>query len=144
MASPFLSIDGFTTDFGRSLTAAETDMATRLLQITSDWITAQNPDVDPTAAAQVVFEVTRDQLNLGEFSPLVSFANTTAHRTQSGTFDSSADLLKEVITDRQKRLLGIELRAAPSYSFPVDDYAISGLDYPTTPYGYFPQYGLNS
>lgn len=142
MAEPFLSITDFATQFG-SLDAGQTAVATRLLQMTSDWIRANAPSADPTAAAQVVFEVTRDQTNLGEFSPLASFTNITAHRTEAGRFDLNA-VLENVLTNRQKRYLGMALRAAPAASFAVDDYAISGLDYPTRRYSTFSPYGPNS
>jgi hypothetical protein len=123
VTAPYLELDAFTNRFG-SLSSADSLTATDLLQTVSDWIRGRKADADPVAAGQVVFEVVRDSLNLGEFAPLKQFENTTSRRTQAGTFvdaDVSA-LLDDVITDRQKRLLGIPLRAAPAYSFPVCDY----------------------
>lgn len=122
MADPFLEFAAFETQFGRDLTEAETPVATRLLQVVSDWIRGQKPDVDLLAAEQVVFEVTRDQVNLGQYSAFSQFQNTSSLRTEAGTFKDDDDLLDEIISGRQKRLLGIPLRAAPAYNFPVGDY----------------------
>lgn len=119
---PYLEIGPFETQFGRALSDAETPVATRLLQVVSGWIYGQKSDVDPLAAAQVVFEVTRDQINLGQYSPFSSFQNVTAHRQEAGTLKDDDDLLDEVVNPRQKRLLGIPLSAGPVYSFPVCDY----------------------
>jgi hypothetical protein len=123
---PFLEIDPFTTQFGRPLSAAEKPVATRVLQVVSDWIRGQKPDVDPTAAEQVVFEVTRDQTNLGQYSPFLSFQNITAHRQEAATLKDDDDLLDEVITPRQKRFLGIQLRAAPRGHFQKCDFGDVG------------------
>jgi hypothetical protein len=126
MSPPYLEVagdNGFAARYG-ALDSAQTLSATDQLQAVSDWIRGRKPDADPIAAGQVVFEVVRDSLNLGEFAPLKQFENTTSRRTQAGTFvdaDVSA-LLDDVITDRQKRLLGIPLRAAPAWCFPVCDY----------------------
>lgn len=126
MADPFLSIDDFTDQFTRPLTEAETEVATRLLLVISDWILGQKPDVDPDAAAQVVYEVTRDAIIYGPYERLSAFTNTTANRTEAGTFNNSRQLAKSIVddyvSDRHKRLLGIPLRAAPKGSFPVDDF----------------------
>lgn len=120
---PYLEIDQFVIEFGRALTAAETPVATRLLQVVSDWIFNHAPaPVSPTAAAQVVFEVTRDQVNLGQYSAFSSFQNITAHRQEAATLKDDDDLLDEILSGRQKRLLGIALAAGPVYSFPVCDY----------------------
>jgi hypothetical protein len=123
---PFLSIDDFADEFGRALTDAETLVATRLLQVISDWIRGQKVDVDVTAAAQVVWEVVRDAVNYGEFERLSSFSNTTADRVEAGVFDRERQLVQAVIADyvtnRHKRLLGIQLRASPVGSFAVDDF----------------------
>lgn len=125
MTAPYLEIQAFADRFG-PLDDGQTLTATDLLQTVSDWIRGQKPDADTVAAQQVVFEVVRDSLTLGEFSPLKQFENTTSRRTTSGTFadGDAAALLSEVITDRQKRLLGIALRAAPAYNFPVNDLAM--------------------
>lgn len=126
MADPFLSIDDFADEFRGDLSDGDTLVATRLLQVVSDWIRDRKADVDPTAAAQVLFEVVRDAANYGEFERLSTFTNTTVNRTEAGSFDNSRAMVKRVvddyITDRHKRLLGIPLKAAPAYSFPVRDY----------------------
>jgi hypothetical protein len=139
VAEPFLAIDEFVSRYG-DLGAGDTLTATDLLQTVSDWIRARVPDVDLVAAGQVVFEVVRDSLNLSEFAPLKQFENTTSRRTQSGTFvDADVNaLLDDVVTDRQKRLLGIALRAAPTYEFAVNDLAMPheyrGIGYHCGPY----------
>lgn len=123
MAEPFLDIGAFESEFGRDLSDGETLTATRLLQVVSDWIRDHAPaDVSDGAAEQVVFEVTRDQVNLGQYSAFSSFQNTTAHRTEAGTLKDDDDLLDEIISNRQKRLLGIPLRAAPRGHFLKCDY----------------------
>lgn len=123
MDDPFLEITDFKTQFGRPLLEAETPVATRLLQVVSDWIRDNaKPGFRELAAKQVVFEVVRDALTYGPFERLSHFENTTAHRTEAGTFDYAASVLDDYLTDKHKRLLGIPLRAAPAYHFPVADY----------------------
>jgi hypothetical protein len=126
VAAPFLDFADFEAQFGRDLSDAEAAVAQRLLQVVSDWIRGQKADVDALTAAEVVFEVTRDAINYGALERLSTFANTTGGRSEAGSFDNSRQLAKEVVddyvTDRQKRLLGIPLRAAPAYNFPVCDY----------------------
>jgi hypothetical protein len=119
---PYLEIEEFTTQFGRALSVAETPVATRLLQVVSDWIRGQKSDADLTVAAQVVFEVVRDAINFGAYEGLSQFQNTTAHRTEAGTFDAEMKAVDDYLTDRQKRLLGIPLRAVPLGSFKKCDY----------------------
>ncbi len=123
---PFLSIDDFTDQFGHPLSDAQTAVAERLLQVVSDWIRGQKVDVDPLAAAQVVFEVVRDAANYGELERLSTFTNTTDQRTEAGTFDRFRQLpqsvVEDYVTNRHKRLLGIHLRAQVAGSFPVDDF----------------------
>lgn len=126
MADPFLGVDDFETQFGRTLSDAESPVAERLLQVVSDWIRgrlapAELADDDP-AARQVVFEVVRDALNYGAFERLSSFQNTTSRRTEAGTFDEALKVVDDYLTDRHKRLLGIPLRAAPRGSFTKCDY----------------------
>ncbi|OIN79343.1 hypothetical protein [Mycobacterium malmoense] len=122
----FLALEEFTTEYGGSLTEAETPIATRLLQVVSDWIRSQaalysiTPDDD--AAAQVVFEVVRDALRYGDFEKLSSFANTTSRKTESGTFDAAQKVIDDYLTPRHKRLLGIPVNAAPVGSFKACDY----------------------
>lgn len=108
----------------RPLTTAESAKATLILQVTSDWIREQPSERAPLAdndfgAVLVCFEVCRDQLQLGQFSQLGSFQDTTSLRTEAGAFSEAAGMLEEVISDRQKRILGIPLRAAPVSSFPT-------------------------
>jgi hypothetical protein len=123
---PFLSIDDFANEFGRTLTEAETEVATRFLQVASDWIRGKKADVDPLAAAEVVFEVTRDAINYGAYERLSGFTNVTGNRTEAGTFDMGRSMVRsaveDYVTDRQKRLLGIPLRAGPVGSFPCNDF----------------------
>lgn len=118
---PYLEIGPFTTQFGRALSAAESPVATRLLQVVSDWIRGKKPDADELAAAQVVFEVVRDSLNYGGLELLSQFQNTTSLRTEAGTFDPALKAISDYLTDRQKRRLGITA-AGPVGSFPKCDY----------------------
>ena len=123
--NPFLSIDDFASQFGRDLSDAETIVATRLLQVASDWIRGRKPDVDPLAAAQVVFEVNRDAINFGAYERLASFSNVTQSRTEAGSFgrdDQWQQVVVDYITNKQKRLLGIPVVAAAAYSFPVGEF----------------------
>lgn len=123
LEDPYLEIDQFEIEFGRSLSDAETPVAERLLQVVSEWIYDHAPaPVSPTAAEQVVFEVVRDALNFGGYELLSQFQNTTAHRTEAGTFDVEMKAVDDYLTDRHKRLLGIPLRAAPRGHFPKCDY----------------------
>lgn len=115
----FLDIADFTAQFDLSLTAAQTAVATRLLQVASDRISSLKSDVDPTAAAQVVFEITRDAMLYGDFEALSEFTNTTSRRTEAGTFDPTWKAVNDLLSDRHKRLLGIPLRAGPVGSFPT-------------------------
>lgn len=120
---PYLEIDQFGIEFGRALSDAEQPVAERLLQVVSDWIFNHAPaPVNAQAAQQVVFEVTRDQVNLGPYSPFSSFQNITAHRQEAATLKDDDDLLDEILSGRQKRLLGIALRAAPRGNFKKCDY----------------------
>lgn len=119
---PFLEIDPFTAQFGRPLSSADTLVATRLLQVVSDWIRGHKPDVldDDPAAQLVTFEVTREALLYGDVIPLGSFSKTVGPRTKAGTFDPIA--VEKFITDRHRRILGIPVLAGPSYNFPACDY----------------------
>lgn len=124
---PYLEIDQFVIEFGRALTAAETPVATRLLQVVSGWIFNHAPaPVSVQTAQQVVFEVTRDQVNLGQYSAFSSFQNITAHRQEAATLKDDDDLLDEILSGRQKRLLGISLRAAPRGHFQKCDFGDVG------------------
>lgn len=120
---PFLSIEDFEEQFRRTLDDGQTAIATRLLQVVSDWIRARKSDVDEDAAAQVVFEVVRDALLYGDFDKLKSFTNTTADRTESGELDAEAKAVNDYLTARHRQLLGIgATRAAPRGSFKKCDY----------------------
>ncbi len=118
---PFLDIDEFAAEYQGALSDGERITVDRLLQVISDGIRARKPDVDPDRAAQVVFEVVRDQIAYGHLSPLGSFTNVSAHRQESGTLDRSVD---DYLSVRQKRLLGIPVAnaAAPRGIFPSGDY----------------------
>lgn len=124
MTAPFLDITAFTAEYQGTLSAGESTTATRLLQVISDGIRALKPDVDATAAAQVVFEVVRDAMMYGHLGPLSQFENATARRKEAGTFDETAKLLDDYLTGRQRRILGIEIAAtaAPRGSFTNCDY----------------------
>ncbi|EIC70366.1 hypothetical protein [Mycobacteroides abscessus] len=122
MANPFVEITAFTTEFGGALTAAQTSQATRLLQVVSDRIRELNPDVDPLAAAQVVFEVVRDAVLYGHLDRFASFQNTTSRRTEAGTVDADRSAVDDYLTRRHKVLLGIALVAEPMGHFPENDY----------------------
>lgn len=122
MAAPFMEITAFTTEFGGTLTAAQTPQATRLLQVVSDRIRERKPDVEPLAAAQVVFEVTRDAILYGHLDRFASFQNTTSRRTEAGTIDAEHSAVDDYLTTRHKVLLGIPLVAEPVGHFPECDY----------------------
>ena len=115
MADPYLEIADFETQFGRALSDAETPIAERLLQVVSDWIREHEPGASDFAAEQVVFEVVRDALNFGGYERFSSFENTTAHRTERGTFDYANSVLDGYLTDKHRQLLGIFVR--PAYYF---------------------------
>lgn len=120
---PFLDIDEFAAEYQGALSDGERITVDRLLQVISDGIRARKPDVDPDRAAQVVFEVVRDQIAYGHLGPLSSFTNVSAHRQEAGTFDSSR-VVDDYLSARQKRLLGIAVafNAAPRGSFTPGDY----------------------
>lgn len=115
VADPFLSISEFTAEYQGTLTDGETSTATRLLQVVSDWIRQRKPDADPAAGAQVVFEVVRDAVMYGALEKLSSFQNITSRRQEAGTFDESAKVIDDYLTDRHRHLLGIFTR--PAYYF---------------------------
>lgn len=121
MAAPFLSVDAFTSEFG-PLDPGQTLTATRLLQITSDRIRELKPDVDTLRAEQVVFEVVRDIITFGPFEKLSSFQNITSRRTEAGTFDEAMKLVNDYLSDKHKRFLGIQIKAAPRGHFKKCDY----------------------
>jgi hypothetical protein len=115
VADPFLDLADFTIQFGRALSDAETPVAERLLQVVSDWIREHAPDASDLAGEQVVFEVVRDALTYGGLELLSQFQNTTAHRTEAGTFDAAMKAIDDYLTSKHKRLLGIFVR--PAYYF---------------------------
>lgn len=121
---PYLDIDDFTAEYQGGLSDGETTTAERLLQVVSDSIRARKPDADPTAAALVVFEVVRDAMAYGHLGPLSSFANISAHRQESGTFDGAARASEDFLTARHKRLLGIPVATAARArgAFAAGDY----------------------
>lgn len=118
----YLSIGEFTAEYPGALSAGETTTATRLLTVVSDGITALKADVDTLAAKQVVFEVVRDAVMYGHLGPLSSFQNITSRRQEAGTFDEAAKAVDDLLTDRQKRILGISRRVSPRGNFPKYDY----------------------
>lgn len=122
MAASFLDINGFAAEYQGALSTGETTTATRLLGVVSDGIRALKPDVETEAAKQVVFEVVRDAITYGHLGPLSSFQNITSRRQEGGTFDEAAKAVDDMLTDRQKRILGIARRAAPRGHFPKCDY----------------------
>lgn len=121
VADPFLNAAAFAAMF-RPLSAAETAVATPLLQVVSDWIRTKKPDIanDDQAAKVVCFEIVREALTYGKYSGLSDFSETVGRRTLSGTV-SSADI-EGFITDRHRRMLGISTTARPAYSFKRCDY----------------------
>lgn len=122
MADPFLDIAEFTAEYQGTLSAGESTTVGRLLQVVSDWIRGKKPDVNETAAKQVVFEVVRDAVMYGALEKLSSFQNITSRRQESGTFDEAAKIVDDYLTDRHKRLLGIPVRVAPRGRFKKCDY----------------------
>ena len=124
MTAPYLDIDDFTAEYQGTLTEGEAVTAERLLQVVSDSIRTRKPDADPVAAALVVFEVVRDAMSFGHLGPLSSFANISAHRQESGTFDGSARTADDFLTPRHKRILGIPVAAtaSPRGAFTAGDY----------------------
>jgi hypothetical protein len=122
----FLSIDDFTRRFFRALTDAEKLVAADVLTVASNWIWNRLPTIasDSPAAKMVVFEVTQDVLLYGMFNRFGSVQNVTAHRTE---MFSDADL-KDFITERHARMLGISLVASPAASFPpVNQFMGNGV-----------------
>lgn len=124
MTAPFLDLTAFTAEYQGSLSTGEQTTATRLLQVISDGIRGLKPDVDTTAATQVVFEVVRDAMKYGDLGPLSDFINRTGHREESGTFDEATRLVDDYLTKRQRRLLGVALAtsAGPRGNFVRDDF----------------------
>lgn len=118
---PFLDVAQFAAMF-RPLSAAETALATPLLEVVSDWIRQHKPGIDEEdAAARVVtFEVTRDALLYGKYAGFSQFQETVAHRSLGGTINPSA--IEKWVTDRHRRMLGIAVLGTPVYSFPDADY----------------------
>lgn len=119
--SPFIDASAFATMF-RPLSAAETAVAAPLLEVVSNWIREQKPDIadeDP-AAKLVCFEVTRDALVYGKYAGLTDFSETTGRRTKSGTINTAE--IERFVTDRHRRMLGVEILAGPAYSFKPCDY----------------------
>ncbi len=121
MTAPFLDATAF-ADMFRPLRAAETAVATPLLQVVSDWIRDKKPDIaaDSQAAKIVCFEVVRDALVYGKYAGLSEFSETVGRRTMAGTFNTSD--VEQFITDRHRRMLGISATARPRYSFKRCDY----------------------
>lgn len=121
--APYLEIADFETQFKGTLTAGETAVATRLLQVVSDWIRDRKPDADEDAAAQVVFEVVRDALTYGDMERFRKYTNTSAHRTESAEFDEAfSAVADDYLTKRHKRLLGIAVSVAGRGRFKKCDY----------------------
>lgn len=117
MAEPLLSEPDFEDMFDGVLTATQTTAVELLLSVASAWILGRKADVDTNAARWVLFEIARDEVLYGAFSRLSDFQNTTAHRTEAGTFDPKAIAFDDLLTDRQKQLLGIDVAACPAGTF---------------------------
>lgn len=118
----YLEIDDFETLYDGVLDDAQEQQAELLLQVVDARIRQLKPDADANAAKQVAFEVVRDAILYGPLEKLSEFQNITSRRTEAGTFDEAMKMVNDYLNDRQKRVLGIALRAAPVYSFPVCDY----------------------
>lgn len=110
MADSFLSIAEFKAEYQGTLTAGETTTAERLLQVASDRVRDLAPDARTTDAQQVVFEIVRDAATYGHLGPLSSFQNITSRRTEAGTFDAMLKAVDDLLTGRQKAMLGISTR----------------------------------
>jgi hypothetical protein len=121
MAAPFLDVDAFAEMF-RPLSDPESETAGAYLEVASNWIRDQLPEIaaDDPAARIVVFEVTRDALLYGDIGPFTSFSKTMGPRSRSGTIDRGS--VEKFITDRHRRMLGILLRAGARGYFPRCDY----------------------
>lgn len=126
---PFLSLPDFTIQYGSPLTAADTAVATRLLTVATNRILELKPDADPTAGAQVVFEIVRDAIRYGDFEALSEFENDTSRRKEGGVFDVDRRAVEDYLTKRHKRILDIPLRATPSYQFPASRPCLTSFDH---------------
>jgi hypothetical protein len=115
LTAPFLSISEFTAEYQGTLTAGQTTTATRLLQVASDRIRELKSDVATDPAKQAVFEIVRDSITYGHLDMLSSFQNVTSHRTEAGAFDEMVKAVDDLLTKRQRRMLGIGVR--PAYYF---------------------------
>ncbi|MGB3484019.1 MAG: hypothetical protein WBB07_17610 [Mycobacterium sp.] len=122
MADPFLDIEAFKAEYPGTLTAGETTTAERLLVVASDRVRDLAPNARTTDAQQVVFEIVRDAAMYGHLGPLSSFQNITSRRQESGTFDDMAKAVDDLLTDRQKKMLGMSRRASPRGHFKKCDY----------------------
>lgn len=113
---PFLSAAEF-AQWSKTPAWATNSLAEALLQVVSDWIRDNKPNItdDDVAARAVCCEVTRDSLLYGEFGPVVAFGKTVGHRTRSGTIDRTA--VEKFVTDRHKRMLGLSIAPRPAYHF---------------------------
>lgn len=126
---PFLSISDFQALWdGTPLNSAQTQAATLLLQVASNWIYAHKPGVagpassggaDP-AAKLVTFEVVSNALRYGKYAPLGSYSKQTGHRLDAGTLANPESALD--FTDRHMTWLGISPLAAPMGVFYNNDF----------------------
>ena len=106
----------------RPLRAAETAVATPLLQVVSDWIRDKKPGIanDDQAAIFVCFDIVRNELTYGKYSKLSDFSETVGRKNLSGTLNIGD--AEQFITDRHRKMLGLSLTSGPVYSFTPCDY----------------------
>lgn len=121
MTAPFLDATAF-ADMFRPLRAAETAVATPLLQVVSDWIRDKKPDIanNDQAAIFVCFDIARQELTYGKYSQLSDFSETVGRKNVSGTLNITE--AEQFITDRHRKILGLSIVAAPAFNFPECDY----------------------
>lgn len=117
MSDPLLPVDDFTNMYDGELDDQQTAAVTLLLGVASSWILLKNPTVDIPSAQWVLFELARDEVLYGNFSRLSEFSSTTSRRNESGAFDPSMSAVDDLLTDRQKTLLGISAAADPQGQF---------------------------
>ena len=113
--TPFLDVPTFAGMF-RPLTAAETNLATLLLNAASLWIRdpARCPGLDSNdpMAQLVTFDVVRQALAVpAQFAGYTSYEQMSDDRSEGGTFAALADLL--AFTEWHRELLGLSGAAAP-------------------------------
>lgn len=126
--TPFLDVPTFAGMF-RPLSAAETSLATLLLNAAAVWIRdpSRRPGLDSSdpMAQLVTFDVVRQALAVpAQFAGYKSYEQMSDDRSEGGTFAGAADMLQ--FTEWHRELLGLSGAAAP-----VADGMCSGFPMPT-------------